>query len=111
MKPISRRTFNASVAATLVGASVGASRGVTETPVGPMVGHVSSTSAILWYRPAATGRFSLLARATDSGSEVRAVGDSTDEHDRSITWRLEGLKPATRYEYIIHSESIGVVIG
>ena len=47
MKPISRRTFDASVAASLLGASAGATRKETETPVGPMVGHVSSTSAIL----------------------------------------------------------------
>jgi alkaline phosphatase D len=111
MKLVSRRTFNASVAAGVVGASAGASRTATETPVGPMVGHVSSTSAILWYRPTETGRFSLLSRAIDAGSEVRAVGDSTDENDRSITWLLEGLKPATRYEYIIQSESKALVVG
>jgi len=105
MKPISRRTFNASVAATLVLPSARASRTVADTPVGPMVGHVSSESAILWYRPAATGTFSLLAHAEHAAGEIRVVGNSTDENDRCVTWRLEGLKPATRYQYSIRSES------
>ncbi|MCZ6597672.1 MAG: alkaline phosphatase D family protein [Planctomycetota bacterium] len=104
-QPISRRTFNASVAATFVGVSVGASRRGTETPVGPMVGHVSSTSAVLWYRPAETGRFSLLARAGEAAPEVRVDANSEDVNDRCVTWRLEGLKPATRYQYSIRAES------
>ena len=82
MEPISRRTFNASVAATLVGASIGSPRRRTEDAVGPMVGHVSPTSAILWYRPAATGRISLLARAEEAAAEIRVDAESTDENDR-----------------------------
>ena len=94
-----------------MGASVRASRTTAEAPVGPMVGHVSSTSALLWYRPAATGGFSLLARASDAALEVRAVANSTDENDRSVTWRLEGLQPATRYQYSISSESKELLAG
>ena len=111
MRPISRRTFNASVAATLVGASTGATLGREDDPVGPLVGHVSSSSAILWYRPEATGRYSLLASAGDAAAEIRAVADSTVENDRGVTWRLEGLKPATRYAYSIHSGSEALVAG
>ncbi len=103
MEPISRRTFNVSVAATLAGAYTGGIPGAPETAVGPMVGHVSSTSATIWYRPAETGKFSLVARAKDTAKEVRVVGHSTDDNDRCLLWRLNGLKPATRHQYSVHS--------
>jgi len=105
MKPMSRRTFNASLAATLVVPSVKASSTASDTPVGPMVGHVSSDSAILWYRPATTGKYSLLVRAGDAAEDIRIASNSTVENDRCLTWRLQGLKPATRYHYRIRSES------
>ena len=104
MRTIDRRTFAASVAVSIVGTSGQAASGRGEEPVGPIVGHISATSAHLWYRPATAGRYTLKARPKDGGTEVEAAGDSLDENDRCITWRLKGLRPATRYQYGIHSE-------
>ncbi len=113
MKPISRRTFNASVAATIAGFYSGASLAEAQTTVeavGPMVGHVSSTTAILWYRPATAGRF-LLRAQTEKGKKFKSVARAMDENDRCVTWQLKGLKPATRYEYTIQSESKALLAG
>ena len=111
MKPISRRTFNASIAAALVAAVTDTPDADGETPVGPMVGHVSTDSAILWYRPPTTGSFTLIARESDDAAELRVEGSATAENDRCVTWKLDGLKPATRYQYSIHSDSKPLVAG
>ena len=110
--PISRRTFNASVALGLCGSTaLAAATLMPEDPVGPMVGHVSSNSAILWYRPQETGKYVLRVNAKDSTKEVRVVSSSSDETDRCLTWEVKGLKSATRFQYSIHSESKQVVDG
>ena len=103
---VNRRTFNAAVAVGLVGSPALASRSlITEDPVGPMVGHVSSSSAIVWYRPAESAKFTLRVHAQDSKDEVRVLSSASDENDRCITWKVTGLKSATRFQYSIHSES------
>jgi alkaline phosphatase D len=105
MKPIDRRTFTTSVAAGIVATSAKAASEGEQAPIGPMVGHVSTTSANLWYRPAVSGKYTVQVRSRKLAFEVRVVGSSTDDNDRCLTWRIDGLKPATRYQYSIHSES------
>jgi alkaline phosphatase D len=99
MEPIDRRTFAASVAVGIVGTSAQAANARAEVPVGPMVGHVSTTSANVWYRPAEVGKYTLMAHSKEGKVVVRAVGNSADENDRCIVWQIEGLKPATFYIY------------
>lgn len=110
--PINRRTFNSSVALGLVGSTALTSSLLTsEDSVGPMVGHVSANTAIVWYRPKETGKFSLHVNAIGSKKATRVDVNSSDDADRCMTWKVTGLKPATRYQYSIHSESGPVVEG
>ena len=69
MQPISRRAFSASVATGIVGASTAVAKTAAEAPVGPMVGHVSTSQAMLWYRPSEVGSYGLTVRDT-SGALV-----------------------------------------
>ncbi len=72
-----------------------------EQPVGPLLGHVDDTTAHVWMRPAVAGLHTLTVSA--AGTEPRALEARTrDDADRTIVWRIDGLAPATRYEYAIH---------
>lgn len=113
MTAIDRRTFAATVAAGVAASSVQlrsaqAANRQSDGAVGPLVGHVSSTTAIVWYRPAATGSYVLHVHA-DGGADVRVAAEATKEHDQCVTWQVDGLKPATRYQYSIHDESTVLV--
>ena len=110
--PIDRRTFNSSVALGLVG-STGLTSSLlpSEDSVGPMVGHVSADTAIVWYRPKETGKFTLSCNVKGSKKATRVDANSSDDTDRCVTWKVTGLKPSTQYQYSIHSESAPVVEG
>ena len=109
---INRRTFNTSIAIGLVGSTaLVADTLKSEDQVGPMVGHVSSSSAIIWHRPTETGKFRLQVAADHLKNNLQTVSECTDETDRCMTWRITGLQPATRYRYSIHSESESIIDG
>ncbi|PHS03047.1 MAG: hypothetical protein COA78_19160 [Blastopirellula sp.] len=111
MQPIDRRTFTASIAAGLVSTTAQAASDPGEVAVGPMVGHVATTSAMVWFRPSEEGRFTLRVHSKGGKSDLHATSESKNESDRCITWQIEGLKPATRYRYSIQSESNTLVSG
>lgn len=71
--------------------------------VGPMVGHVSDTTANVWFRPSQSGRFVLQISEERAGAApLRTVpGDSRPENDACVVWHVSGLRPATRYRYSI----------
>ena len=72
-----------------------------------MVGHVSPTSARLWYRPATTGTFTLRARARDGGTEVRADGTATLEVRPEAPWRLLfGRRLEIEIEWTIEQQTL-----
>jgi alkaline phosphatase D len=108
MTDISRRHFSAAVATGILGSSA-AARLIANTlnadgeaiAVGPMVGHVSESSAHMWYRPAREGRYTLVCGPSEGPQTFQASADSRLENDLCIHWRLDGLAPATRYDYRI----------
>lgn len=113
MGRITRREFGA-VAGTglflqqlLVG---GASSNAAENLTGPMIGHVSETTANLWFRPVEFGAYTVVAQ-TENGDAVRATSRSTAENDSCITWQLRGLNSGTRYQYRILNGAGRVIAG
>ena len=111
MDPINRRTFSASVATGIVTATTAVAKTKVETPVGPMVGHVSFNAAVLWYRPSELGSY--LLRVRDSMGDVVAeiTSDSTLASDRCVHWRVAGLQPDTQYRYEIRSSDKTIIGG
>ncbi|WP_171182714.1 alkaline phosphatase D family protein [Alienimonas chondri] len=115
--PLNRRRFQATLASTAVGAAFfpqtlrakdGApgsglrNDGAPDGFVGPMVGHVSDTEAVLWARPPAPGRWELEVFEAESDRRVeRAVAVSAPQNDLCVNWRIDGLKPATDYRYMV----------
>ncbi|MBP85894.1 MAG: hypothetical protein CMJ64_04120 [Planctomycetaceae bacterium] len=77
---------------------------------GPFVGHITSTSVMVWARCSKPGKYHLSARS-DGGGEVQTEAQSSAEHDGCVVWRLESLRPATRYQYTIESEGENPVEG
>jgi len=68
---------------------------------GPVIGHVTPTSALVWARCSEPGEYQLTARSQGDGKSVTAKGRSTAERDGCVLWRLDGLSPGTRYDYQI----------
>ncbi|HBN77687.1 MAG TPA: hypothetical protein DD473_18125 [Planctomycetaceae bacterium] len=70
--------------------------------VGPMVGHVSETSAKIWFRPDQPGQYELLVSAEDGESYERAFqAEASETQDLCITWDVTDLKSETHYQYSI----------
>jgi glycerophosphoryl diester phosphodiesterase len=67
---------------------------------GPFVGHVTADSVLVWARCPQPGKYVLSARS-DTGAKVQTEVQSSAEHDGCVVWRLQSLRPATRYQYAI----------
>ena len=91
--------------------------------LGPIVGHVDETSAMVWMRIPTTGAYRLEVFAESATAqparaqraarrEPTAVGRSiaNSETDHCVHWRIQGLRPATRYAYRIVNADTGVEI-
>lgn len=111
MKQISRREFSLSVATGIAGASTAVAKTAKDTPVGPMVGHISTNHARLWYRPAEAGSYSLVIRDMSGALIAKKTGEAIADNDRCVVWDIAGLKPAQRYRYNIESNGKTVVGG
>lgn len=99
---ISRRTFAASVVAGVAATSLDSSAAAAAEPaVGPMVGHVSTSDAVLWFRPPAPGPCTLVVKPVQGGAESRLVAEARRQHDLCVRWHVAGLRPATDYTYRI----------
>lgn len=68
---------------------------------GPILGHIDSEQALIWFRPAAAGTYQLTLVERPSGKQSvhRAVADP--KNDLCLVWRVRGLKAATEYTYRI----------
>jgi alkaline phosphatase D len=66
---------------------------------GPMLGHVDERVAHVWLRPAGEAEVTLTVRDPDGkvAFEERKAADA--QRDFCITWRADGLEPATGYAY------------
>ena len=65
---------------------------------GPFVGHVTSRDALVWARFASPGPCRLRALSA-TGHELTIEKEATSERDGCVQWRLESLKPGTKYHY------------
>ena len=96
---LTRREFGAVSAASVAAAALTARASAQGDTAGPMVGHVSATSAYLWYRPAAYGTYRARVSGGSQGQDASAV--SRAEEDGCVVWSFEDLAPATEYAYSI----------
>ena len=99
------------MATGIAGASTAVAETAKDTPVGPMVGHLSTNHARLWYRPAEAGSYSLAIRDMSGALIAKKMGEAIAENDRCVVWDIAGLKPARRYRYDIESNGKTVVGG
>ena len=81
------------------------------TVVGPVVGHVSSESAVVWLRPIEEGNYTLVLTSTDQGyrREIEQFADM--DQDLCIHWYLYGLDPDTKYSYEVKYQDKQLVGG
>ncbi|MCC9608984.1 alkaline phosphatase family protein [Blastopirellula sp. JC732] len=99
---LNRRTFTATLASGTLAATAIAAAPTSGDTVGPMVGHVSETTAKVWYRPAAPGKYRLQIREAQGEGKSQSIdAEATLDNDLCLTWQVENLKPATRYQYAI----------
>ena len=110
-KQISRREFSLSVATGIAAASNAVAKTADDVSVGPMVGHLSTNRARLWYRPAKAGSYSLAVRDISGSLIGKKTGEAMADNDRCVIWDIADLKPATRYRYDIESNGKTVVGG
>ncbi|MCH2179927.1 MAG: alkaline phosphatase family protein [Mariniblastus sp.] len=101
----------------------GKSLAVQPTPVppelatGPMLGHLDSNGARVWYRPTAGGTYALLvSEIGEYGNKAETktlIKESLKENDFCLTWNVDDLRADTSYSYEIrrHSENGPVVAG
>ncbi len=70
---------------------------------GPLLGHVDTEHAAIWYRPSEAGEYTLLLKnPLKDGSWTRSLsGKASVEHDLCITWQVDSLSPNTPYQYEI----------
>jgi alkaline phosphatase D len=113
--PITKRTrrdFNVSIASASIASLplISTSNARTQDAqrrgneaTGPMVGHVSSDTAHLWYRSGnSPGRYELIIHDANTGDRVQKLGAKADsDSDFCIHWVASDLKPSTRYRYTI----------
>ncbi len=66
---------------------------------GPLVGHLTSTSAMVWARCSTLGVYHLTAHGIGEREELVATAEATPENDMCVVWRVTGLQAETRYGY------------
>ena len=77
---------------------------------GPMIGHATPASLLVWARCADPGEYQLTAHS-ETGHAVKAKSQSTPERDGCVQWKLDGLRPGTRYDYQIDIDGKNLVHG
>jgi alkaline phosphatase D len=78
--------------------------GTRELTHGPLLSHLSPTSARIWARVGGPGRYVLAVRS-EGGGPVRVVAEAREASDCTVVWDAPGLEPGRRYRYeIFHDE-------
>ena len=101
MNNLTRRSFGATVVSGITASTVNAETDSEPVAVGPIVGHISVSTANIWYRPSRAGTYDL--RIRESGQkETRLIHAKSDpKNDLCVIWRVTDLKAATTYHYEI----------
>jgi alkaline phosphatase D len=71
---------------------------------GPMVGHINANDILIWARFSKSGKYQLTFRDSQGNSPQSVSAHAKQESDNCVHWKLEGLRPGTRYQYEISSE-------
>ncbi len=97
---------------TLVFAVVAAEAATPRFPYGVAAGEVRSTSATLWTRAPRSGEV-VLAVSTSRGAQGLPVrgGRAQASGDRTVSVRVGGLAPATRYFYVFRQDGLASEVG
>lgn len=102
MSNLDRRAMLALTTASLLAQSSSAAEADDKRVTGPMVGHVGTTSANLWFRPSEPGEYTLIV-SSGGAEQQTATATAKPEHDLCVTWKINGLQPATKVHYEIVS--------
>ncbi|MGC6452203.1 MAG: hypothetical protein ACON5G_17050, partial [Pirellulaceae bacterium] len=108
MKNLNRRIFGATVVSGITASTVeaGAEAEDKERPVGPIVGHVSTTTAKVWYRPNKSGVYELQLHDTKRNKMISSETEALPENDLCVTWQVTNLETAPTYDYEILTDGV-----
>ncbi|MCH2596906.1 MAG: alkaline phosphatase family protein [Pirellulales bacterium] len=81
------------------------------TVVGPVVGHVSPESAVLWLRPIEEGHYTLVLTSSDSEFRRELTQFADMDRDLCIHWYIYGLEAGTKYSYEVRYGDKQLVTG
>ena len=80
-----------------------------ELPTGPILGHIDSNRARVWYRPITPGAYTLLVSELETSKDKARTRvltrASVTENDLCVAWDVDHLKPDTSYRYEIRKQS------
>lgn len=110
MPSINRRTFVAATAGSSLALALPAGAAETKAAppaaqktIGPLLGHVEPTKAIVWYRAAAPGNYELRVTGPSKDETQTLAGTASPEHDLCLTWTVENLQPGKEYQAAVHA--------
>lgn len=117
MATVRRRAFLAAAAAgsVAVGFPAAAAEPAADTAtaksLGPLLGHLDTVRANVWFRASTEGRVEL--RVTGNDAEPRVVSaDALAEHDLCVTWTVDGLQPDRKYTAeVLPGKAAGDAVG
>jgi alkaline phosphatase D len=73
---------------------------------GPLVGHVSDHSAIIWARVPIAGSYELEVRKPGDGARAQSArAVAREAEDWCLRWEISGLKANSKYQYSIRRDS------
>lgn len=113
MDKMTRRTFGMTAGAGLLlpqWAMQGISAAEESSAIGPLIGHVSESTAHVWYRPGRAGTYTL-SIMNDAGTNVNTTAEVREAEDFCVTWAIDGLTPGARYRYHIADKDGQIVAG
>lgn len=73
----------------------------SEKAIGPILGHVDDTNAIIWYRPAEAGEYQAEIYDENKKKVDSRKAVASTEHDLCVKWTFKGLMPDRTYHYRI----------
>jgi alkaline phosphatase D len=73
--------------------------------IGPLLGHVEPTKAIVWYRPLVEGAVQLLVTTSGQSDGRTFTTTASKDHDLCVTWIVNDLKPGVEYQAQVISGS------
>jgi alkaline phosphatase D len=96
-----RRDFLTTALALGAAPLVGRAADAAHDLIGPMLGHVDDTTALVWLRSARAGEYTLEVAPIVGGKARRLALPAREEDDFCLHWRVADLQPATTYRYRI----------